>query len=415
MRLGWLAALLLVLALLAACSEGEPAASQPSASVTPVAPARPVEPALPAGNADRGRALVKTFECHRCHDGTGFEPMAFEKHCVSCHQDILDGKFAPGAAPVEKWKAHVADYRDVPSLAGSGRLRREWIARFLLKPGDLRPHLVSTMPRLPLSAQQASDIASYLTRDARRTQPADEVLRGADVEAGRRLLEDEGCGSCHAMSGAPALPLQPSAAGYQAAIALAPDLAFARDRYSASELVRWLLNPPAVKPGTAMPKFDLTREQARDVAAYLLRGELREVAPKPIPKRLPPLKRKVSFAEVKEKVFGQTCQHCHTDPDAALGDGGPGNTGGFGFEPRGFDVSSYSAVASGVMVDGERQSVFLPMAGGEPRLVASLLARQAEEAGQIDPNVRGMPLGLPALSPEQIQLVESWIAQGRPR
>jgi hypothetical protein len=29
--------------------------------------------------------------------------------------------------------------------------------------------------------------------------------------------------------------------------------------------------------------------------------------------------------------------------------------------------------------------------------------------------VRGMPLGLPPLEPEQIQLVESWIAQGRPR
>jgi hypothetical protein len=28
--------------------------------------------------------------------------------------------------------------------------------------------------------------------------------------------------------------------------------------------------------------------------------------------------------------------------------------------------------------------------------------------------VLGMPLGLPALSPEEIQLVDSWIAQGRP-
>jgi hypothetical protein len=29
--------------------------------------------------------------------------------------------------------------------------------------------------------------------------------------------------------------------------------------------------------------------------------------------------------------------------------------------------------------------------------------------------VRGMPLGLPAVGPEEIQLVESWIAQGRPQ
>ena len=30
------------------------------------------------------------------------------------------------------------------------------------------------------------------------------------------------------------------------------------------------------------------------------------------------------------------------------------------------------------------------------------------------PGVRGMPLGLPALSLEEIQLVESWVAQDRP-
>jgi len=46
--------------------------------------------------------------------------------------------------------------------------------------------------------------------------------------------------------------------------------------------------------------------------------------------------------------------------------------------------------------------------------VAALLARQKEEAGET-PNVRGMPLQLPALSSEELQLVESWIAQGRKR
>jgi hypothetical protein len=49
------------------------------------------------------------------------------------------------------------------------------------------------------------------------------------------------------------------------------------------------------------------------------------------------------------------------------------------------------------------------------RLVAVLLARHKELAGQVTPGLRGMPLGLPALSAEQIQLVESWIAQGRPQ
>jgi hypothetical protein len=47
--------------------------------------------------------------------------------------------------------------------------------------------------------------------------------------------------------------------------------------------------------------------------------------------------------------------------------------------------------------------------------VRALLARHAEERGAATGEVRGMPLGYPALSLEDIQLVETWIAQGRPR
>jgi cytochrome c1 len=34
-------------------------------------------------------------------------------------------------------------------------------------------------------------------------------------------------------------------------------------------LVRWLRNPRAIEPGTAMPGLGLDDRQARDVAAYL--------------------------------------------------------------------------------------------------------------------------------------------------
>lgn len=49
---------------------------------------------------------------------------------------------------------------------------------------------------------------------------------------------------------------------------------------------------------------------------------------------------------------------------------------------------------------------------GVALLVRALLARQDEEAGQPVLDVRGMPLGLPALDPEDIRLVETWVAQG---
>ena len=90
-------------------------------------------------------------------------------------------------------------------------------------------------------------------------------------------------------------------------------------------------------------------------------------------------------------------------------------TGGFGFKPRKIDFSSYQGIQSGgIDRNGERVSLFAPTAEGLPRLVAALVARQREEVGQVSPDVRGMPLGLPPVTPEQLQLVESWVDQGRP-
>jgi hypothetical protein len=192
-------------------------------------------------------------------------------------------------------------------------------------------------------------------------------------------------------------------------------LRFARQRSEPAALVRWLLDPAKVKHDAAMPKLDLSEADARDLAAFLSYGELQAPPSRPRFERLPVLARRVGFDEVNERVFAVTCRHCHTNPDLAGGDGGPGNTGGFGFKPRKIDFSSYQGIQSGgVDARGERVSLFAPTSEGVPRLVAALVARAREDSGQESDEVRGMPLGLPPLSGEQIQLVESWVAQGRP-
>jgi cytochrome c1 len=55
-----------------------------------------------------------------------------------------------------------------------------------------------------------------------------------------------------------------------------PLILFARRTYVAGELpntpsnlIRWIQDPPAVEPRTAMPALGLSEQQARDVAAYL--------------------------------------------------------------------------------------------------------------------------------------------------
>lgn len=425
LQIGGVASLLTALAL-ASCKEDGP---KPTGEATgPTTSAKPLaEPSTPApktaripGDAEKGHALIKQFECNRCHDGTGYEPAAFAKHCITCHQDIMSGKFGQKAPKEErdKWKSNVWDYQDAPSLEKLGsRLRAEWIEQYLLDPYDVRPHIEYSMPRLQMTKEQARDMAEYLAKQNGANAIS---FQGGDPKNGRDLLEKKNCGSCHLFSGVPELPTKPTLKGVdepqRKGTALAPDLRFTRDRWVLDHLVSWLVDPASMLPGTTMPSHNLRQSEAKDLAAYIVETKLEAPKPKPTPKRLAVLDRKVTFEEVNEKVFKVTCRHCHADPDALMGDGGPGNTGGFGFKPRKLDFSTYRGVLAGYVDDqGERQSVFAKTKDGTPRLVASLLARQLEVSGKKHDEVRGMPLGLPAPTPEQVQLVESWIEQGRPK
>lgn len=390
-----------------------PKALRPSAEVLPAAVLTTIRE---AGNAARGKELVRKFECNRCHDGTGLGAAPLEKSCVHCHQQIATGVYPAPAKVLAQWRKHTAIMQVVPSLTGERRLRREWIVRFLLAPFDLRPELEPSMPRFALKPAQARDIAAYLTRSS--APQATLSLRSANPKHGRTLIEQNGCGACHHFSGVTTLNASPpSGAGLASpAIALAPDLRYVRDRYTPASLVAWLRDPKSVKPDALMPTFGFSRAAARDIAAYLLTVKLAPPVKAAIPERLPLLRRRVTFDEVNRRVFGQTCHHCHGNPDLTLGYGGPGNSGGFGFFARGLDLSSYRGVSGGLLdARGERHSVFAPTSDGTPLLVAVLVARQREQAGRVDPELRGMPLGLPALSPADVQLVATWVAEGRPR
>lgn len=367
-----------------------------------------------------GGSLMEKHQCQRCHEGTNLTAMPDEKHCVRCHQSILRGEFKIDAATLRRWQGNLRSLPAVPSLTAiDRRLRRSWIANYLQQPTDLRPGLLAMMPRLALTDTQARRIATWLVPDE---SPAVSLPRSPELLAqGRKLIEVAGCGSCHRFSGVAALPANLPArplSDEQRRLGplLAPDLRYTRERFQSGRLVAWLRDPQSLKPDTLMPTSLLSEAEATAVAAYIWGAELQSLPPNPVPTRLPVLNRRVSFAEVNEQVFRRTCWHCHSTPEFAMGDGGPGNTGGFGFAGRGLNLASYSDVLSGSLDDrGVRRSIFLPMPDGVPRLVGVLLARQRELAGEIVPGLRGMPLGLPALSPEQIQLVESWIAQGRPQ
>ncbi|HHH27148.1 MAG TPA: c-type cytochrome, partial [Polyangiaceae bacterium] len=263
-------------------------------SAAATAPAPDLKAAEPKGDATRGEALVAQLECARCHDGTArngavavaeADAPLDTKHCFSCHADILAGKLdhKPDAA---RWKKNVAHLVAAPSLTAIGeRLEYDWIVDYLVDPHDLRPNLAATMPPLAITREQARDVATYLVSLSDGSELPELDLSEANPAHGRQLIEDKGCDSCHRLGGAPLPELAGAGevAETRVAVMLAPDLRFARDRWSASSLVRWIRNPLSMKPDTKMPETPMTEDEAKDIAAYLLRGELAPVEPPSIP------------------------------------------------------------------------------------------------------------------------------------
>jgi cytochrome c2 len=393
-------------------------------------------------------ALFVKFECTRCHEIPNVAPAPRDKHCVQCHQQIHDGTFELGSDEVkERWKGHIHSIRWVPSLAAADRLRADWIRDFLLHPHDVRPDLEAEMPRLDITRDEATQIAAQLTQNAESSTAA-AATESSNISRGEDLFRNFACGRCHRFTGARAdnppltettgraLPLlavaspddlvsdaprympvgsetpeqRIAANTVMGSWALAPDLRFARDRMTTEAIAAWIAAPRG-----AMPSQHVKPDDANDLAAFIANTPL-EPTSVTTNGRLPLLAREVAWDEVEQRVFKKVCWHCHATADYAMGDGGPGDTGGFGFRAHDLDLSTYEAISSGATGDdGKIHSVFQKLPDGTPLLVAHLIARHTEEAGGIVAGVRGMPLGLPPISWEDIQLVDTWIAQGRQR
>jgi cytochrome c2 len=99
-----------------------------------------------------------------------------------------------------------------------------------------------------------------------RTETDGVVVLGGDRERGAAVIQEAGCGTCHTI---------PGVAGASGTVG-PPLTAWARRSYIAGNLpnapdnlIRWVMDPHAVEPGTAMPDLGVSEQQARDVAAYL--------------------------------------------------------------------------------------------------------------------------------------------------
>ena len=358
----------------------------------------------------RPMPTVERFECARCHTIPGVEPPHPNLDCTGCHQsiytDVWTGRV--DADELKQWRQNIRHLRITPSLHGVRRLQKAWFVEFVQNPHSLRPGLPEHMPRLPITEADADKLAAELGIIDRRPTKIE-----GDPRRGRQIYEEQGCATCHHFSGADAPP-GPALDGVLApAVRRAPDLRHARKRLSAADIDRWIENPKALKSDTMMDVTISDPEKRRDVVAFLTQAWL-DRPPMSAGIQLPdPVDRPVRWDEVNEKIFHATCRHCHTEGGPALpGEGGAGNTGGFGYDGAGLILSTYEGVKAGSTRRGT--DVLARDAEGVAPLVRHLMARHDEHAGYHGEMI-GMPLGLPAVAVEDIAILRAWIGQGAPR
>jgi cytochrome c len=89
---------------------------------------------------------------------------------------------------------------------------------------------------------------------------------GGDPRQGVRAAQQYGCGSCHAIPGLPGAhgAVGPPLGGIARRAIIAGHLP-----NTPENMMRWIANPQAVNPGSAMPDLGLSAADVRDIAAYL--------------------------------------------------------------------------------------------------------------------------------------------------
>ena len=99
-----------------------------------------------------------------------------------------------------------------------------------------------------------------------RQTPAYSVVVGGNARQGEQIIQAYGCGACHVIPGIHAAKglVGPPLYFFSRRTMIAGELPNTPDN-----LIRWIENPPAVEPKTAMPNLGLSEKQSRDVAAYL--------------------------------------------------------------------------------------------------------------------------------------------------
>ncbi len=150
-----------------------------------------------------------------------------------------------------------------PSFTGiGGRRNQQWLQDWIMDPDELREE--ATMPDVlhgESEKEQARAIAAWLST-LRVDHDLSGSYRNGVVDSGAKLVESLHCTGCHKIA-------NKEAEGDQ--LVSLERLAL---KYPEGELVAFLLEPNRHFAGVRMPNFQLSIEEAEDIASFLIETEL---------------------------------------------------------------------------------------------------------------------------------------------
>ena len=108
--------------------------------------------------------------------------------------------------------------------------------------------------------------ASACTQAGVDAEQAYALTQGGNASMGKRWAEVYGCGGCHVIPGVPGA--RGGVGPPLGEVATRLFIAGATEN-KPKNLIAWIQDPQAIDSATAMPRVGVTRQQARDIAAYL--------------------------------------------------------------------------------------------------------------------------------------------------
>lgn len=173
-----------------------------------------------------------------------FGEMVRGYRCLSCHQIQGTG----------------GDISKAPLTREGSRVRRDWLAVYLLHPSTIRPILTDRMIPLRMSPDEAGFLADFIENVYVDNGIPGEIFPDGppapEIERGRKLFyERYGCQACHSVGGS---------GGYYG-----PLLDTAGDRLESGWVSWWLQGPQRWRADVRCPDFGMNEQDARDLAAYV--------------------------------------------------------------------------------------------------------------------------------------------------